>query len=372
MLKDFIKKHIHRKESSKPVVLWWGRHDSGYSRNRMVWSLFESLGWQNVEFRPLSSDFGCMESVVRNIQKPDLVWVASFRHRDAVHACMGAKKWRVPVIFDPLISSYEKDVFERRKWPEGHKSAVYAKKSERNLFSRADLVVADTKAHADFFIDQLGVDRRKTGILYVGAEEKSFAPYEKPVLSSGEIPEILFYGSFLELHGVDVIVRAAMQSNDIKAKWVLLGDGPCRHGLKKLASGCQSVVFEDPVPYSMLPSRIVKADILLGVFGATKKSDLVIPNKIFQAMAMAKPVITQKASAYPDELAESGVIGWTDPGSPDSLAEMAESWLCEPVSLLKRGMETRTLYDRFFSGSILEKQLCDIVSNAFLNMRKGI
>lgn len=378
MLDKLIKKNIRKKSLSKPVVLWWGRHDSGYSRNRMIWSLFESLGWHNTEFRPLSSDFGYLDSVLRNITRPDLVWVASFRHRDAVHAYMRAQRWRVPVIFDPLISSYEKDVFERKKWPEGHRNAASAKNIEKKIFSRADMIVADTDAHAGFFMNELGTDRRKTRVLYVGAEDQ-FSPAPSAISvsgnQSGRKPEILFYGSFLELHGVDVIVRAARMSSHINADWVLLGDGPCHNGLKKIAEGAENIFFEEPVPYSVLPSRMAKADIVLGVFGGTKKSDLVIPNKIFQAMAMGKPVITQKASAYPETLRNSDVIGWTEPCSPESLSVIAGKWLdkCgELTELSIRGTKTRELYETFFSRSILEKQLADIIKTAFSNKSRGI
>lgn len=373
---DFIKKNQPVKPEGKSV-LWWGRHDSGYSRNRMVWSLFESLGWTNYDFKPLSSDFGYLESFVRNVSKPDLVWVASFRQRDAIHASMKARDWNVPIIFDPLISSYEKDVFEKKKWPSNHKNAMKSRANEKRIFSCVDLVVADTEAHAEFFNQSLGVDPRKTRVLFVGAEEDSFNPdlyvkklYNRP--PSSETLEILFYGSFLELHGVDVIVDAAMMTSDLNVKWVLLGDGPCRIGLSRKAGNNPFIAFEGPVPYKNLPERIAKADILLGVFGATKKSDIVIPNKIFQSMAMAKPVITQKAISYPQDLMGSSVIGWVSPGSATSLAEKVREWVGKSSELQERGRNTRIIYERYFSRSILEKQLSDIVSTAISNMRKGL
>lgn len=76
---------------------------------------------------------------------------------------------------------------------------------------------------------------------------------------------MLFYGSFLELHGVDIIVKAALACADLDVKWVLLGNGPCKKGLEKLAGKNPQIVFESPVSYSLLPARIAKADILLGV-----------------------------------------------------------------------------------------------------------
>lgn len=368
-----IRKNAPDSGGNRKTVLWWGRFDPGYSRNRLVWGLFDSLGWKNVPFRPLSSDLGYFESIIRMLQKPDLIWVPCFRHRDAVSACIMARKWNIPVVFDPLISAYEKEVFEKKKWPVAHKRSVKLKKWEKRLFAMADLVVADTHAHADFFHSSFGTDKRKIKVLFVGAEEDSF----KGILNEkAEEPErkieVLFYGSFLQLHGVDIIADAAMKTRDLDIRWVLLGDGPCKESLKSAASGNPSFSFEDPVPYSRLPERISRADILLGVFGSTIKAGLVIPNKIFQAMAMAKPVITMAASSYPEEVSASDVIGWVRPGSSEELSEKVREWVNDPSSLKERGKRTRALYERFFSRDILKTQLSGIIDTAFANMRKGI
>lgn len=74
------------------------------------------------------------------------------------------------MILGTLISAYEKEVFERQKWPVNHAEAIRVRDWERRLFARADMVVADTDAHADFFMRHLGVDSRKLKTLYVGAE----------------------------------------------------------------------------------------------------------------------------------------------------------------------------------------------------------
>lgn len=97
-----------------------------------------------------------------------------------------------------------------------------------------------------------------------------------------------------------------------------------------------------------------------------------IPNKIFQAMAMAKPVITRAASSYPCQVSESDAIGWVKPGSSESLAEMVRKWVLSPEMLVERGKKARKLYDDFFETIVLEKQLCEIIAAAFVNWRKGI
>lgn len=159
-----------------PSLLWWGRSDRDYSRNRIVMTLLSELGFRIQYFHPRSSYTGSMEAHFYNLKKPDVIWVPCFRQRDIVSASRWAKKWNIPFIVDPLISAYEKEVFERNKWsPDSHK-AERRRLWEAGLFSLADVIVADTPAHAEFFTETLGVAPGKLSVLYVGAENDFFKP----------------------------------------------------------------------------------------------------------------------------------------------------------------------------------------------------
>lgn len=338
-----------------PQVLWWGRSDPEYSRNRILRRLFADLGWEVRFFRPLSSRTGGIEAFFYGLERPDLVWVPCFRQRDIRSAAGWARKWQTPLVLDPLISAYQKEVFERRKWAPGSRAAEKKRRQEGALFASADGVVADTAAHAEYFRQKLNVRSDKLGILYVGAEVElfKFCPPERMAPPF----EILFFGSFLPLQGADVIVRAAAMTPDLPVRWVLLGDGELKARIKAQARGLPRVVFEPWVPYRQLPGRIARAHMALGIFGTTPKADLVIPNKVFQAMAVGRPVITRAAGAYPAPVGNSDVIGWVPPGDPAALADRVRSWLKNPADLTGRGEETRRLFDTFFSAAELRKQL---------------
>ncbi|MFZ5570723.1 MAG: glycosyltransferase [Thermodesulfobacteriota bacterium] len=345
-----------------PTVLWWGRTERDYSRNRIVRGLFADLGWEVAYFHPFSSQLGLLEAAVRRPSRPDLLWVPCFRHRDIHSAAVWAKKWRVPLVLDPLISAYEKEVFERRKWPPESPRAERRRLWEAGLFRKGDILVADTSAHAAFFQERLHVQPDKCHVLFVSAEAGLFEP--RPLPEAGPPFELLFYGSFLELHGVEVIVRAAKLFDRPDVVWTLLGEGDLKEAIRAEARGYPNIRFESWIPYETLPDRIARAHILLGVFGPTVLTDLVIPNKIFQAMAMGRPVITSRSRGYAGTLDGSEVIGWVPDGDPAALAGKVREWLADPASLARRGLATRGLFDLHFSPARMKTALKDILDHA--------
>ena len=352
-----------------PTILWWGRSDPEYSRNRIILNLLSGLGWSTHIFHPLISGLGVMEAYFRRLKRPDVIWVPCFRHRDIASASYWASRWQVPLIIDPLISAYEKEVFERNKYDPGSLKGRKRRYREADLFSRADIVVADTPAHAEYFNTELNVPLDNLMTLYVGAETDLFKPVDVPHLKKPY--QILFYGSFLRLQGAETIVAAAKQTRDLGITWTLLGEGDLKSDCMQMADGYDHIRFEPWMDYQKLPDRISQAHVLLGIFGTSLKADLVIPNKIFQAMAVGRAVITRRSKAYVDTLNESETIGWVPAGDPSALAFLVRKWFEDPSHLMGRGRQTRRLFDTFFGGPILQAAL-DKVLDAALHKQSGL
>jgi len=176
-------------------------------------------------------------------------------------------------------------------------------------------------------------------------------------------------GSFQPSMGTDVIVKAAGLSRDMPCKWILIGEGDDKPEAQRLAQGLPNVEFAGWVPYEALPEHMAGMHILLGIFGTTLKTDFVIPNKIFEAMAVARPLITQTARSYKDNIGSSGVIGWVPRGDPEALAGKVRSWIAEPAALSSRGEATRRLFDEHFGDRRMIAQLGGILSGVMLPLQ---
>jgi glycosyltransferase involved in cell wall biosynthesis len=341
--------------------LWWGRFDVGYARNRILRGQLAELGWQVRDFHPRVNRLGDWEAWLRWLPRPDLVWVPCFRQRDLAAASRWARSRGVPLLFDPLISAYDKQVDERGKLAADSPSARRLLAWERALFARADRVIADTPAHADYFVEMLGVPRTRVAVVYVGAESAQFRPQPTGAQGAAAPMEVLFYGSFIPLQGPATVVEAARRYQGPPVRWVLLGNGPLRKDCEARATGLTNVAFEDWLPYEQLPARIQRADLLLGVFGTTPKAGRVIPNKVFQALAAGKPVVTRAAPAYPAELlaAESSGLVWVNAGDAQDLADRVAALAADRAALQRLGEGSIHTSQTYFSEAVVRRQLRD-------------
>jgi glycosyltransferase involved in cell wall biosynthesis len=348
--------------ADRRVVLWWGRFDPDYSRNRIIRKYLAELGWQVVDFHPWLSSIGDIEARLRRLPRPDIVWVPCFRQRDVTAASRWARWQGIPLLFDPLISAYDKQVDERAKLSIKSRKARALLSWECALFAKANWVLADTDAHANYFFEVLAVPRDRLAVIFVGAELEAFRPM--PLPEDSEQLEVLFFGSFIPLQGPEVVVEAAKRYQGPNIRWTMLGNGPLRQRCEFVAQGLRNFTFEDWLPYAQLPERIQRASILLGIFGTTPKADRVIPNKVYQSLACGRPVVTRRSSAYPAELLrqdESGIY-WVPPGDPEALARCVEGLAKNRGELSRGATNAYATLQHYFSEPVIRKQLNDLLT----------
>lgn len=335
----------------KKIIIWWGRSDPTYSRNQILRKILRQLNYKIIDFYPYISYFGYIQALFQIKTKPCAIWVPCFRQRDIHSASKWAKKNTIPLIFDPLISSWDKQVGERKKFLPNSFLSEKLKKKESQIFNKADFLIADTEAHKKFFNEIFNFPKNKIFTINVGADEKFFFPdFSKNKIHN----EILFYGSFLELHGIDTILEAAKLTINKKIKWTLLGN----YNKYKFNNLPSNIHLEKTIAISKLRQRIIKSTILLGIFSSSEKGNNVIPNKVFQSLACGKPVITRKADAYPKEIIDEKMgIYFVEPNNPNALAQKVIDILKDNKKILNNSKEAYKTFINFFSNKKIEKQI---------------
>lgn len=341
-------------------VLFWGRFDHGYSKTRVNIAMFRALGWE-VDFFDVKwcCRFGDVEAFFRGLNrrgKYDLVFVPVCRQRDIAAACRWAHRRGIKVLFDPMISAWDKKVLEQKKWKASERRAKKLLARERALMAMPDFIVWDTSCHVDFAAEYLGVPREKMCPLFTGTDEKVF----KPVADEGESDgtfRVLYHGAYLPLHGTETIVEAARLTQHLPIRWDFLGWGAYKAETEKRAEGLSNVRFLDKVPYEQVAKVICSHDIVMGVFGTTAKAARVIGNKVYEAMACARPVINEFCTGYPPSAKECKAIKFIPAGDANALVAAVEEYRADWQNKESYFSAAREFFERELSMSVVKSQL---------------
>jgi len=214
---------------------------------------------------------------------------------------------RARLVFAPLVTLTETLVDDRQVYRRGGFRARLAAFLDRRTLEAADLVLLDTETHRGYVRRRITA-RARTATLYLGADRR-FTAEAPPIRRPGDVLRVLFYGQYVPLHGVLVIVEAAaLAGPDARMEFTMIGTGPDREAAQALAEarGCDHVRFEDWVPFDALPGKLRECDVALGIFGLTSKARMVIPTKVYQAAAAGRAIVTGDTPAIrevftPDE-----------------------------------------------------------------------
>lgn len=267
---------------------------------------------------------------------------------------------RAGLVFAPLVSLSETLVLDRGVFRAGGLRARAVAGLDRATFRAADLVLADTAAHAEYLVG-LGAPRERVAVWPLGVE-----PEFLPARPAAPVPgRVLFYGRYLPLHGVDTIVAAAARLG-ARVELVLIGAGPERARIEALAraSGAR-VTWRDPVPLAALPDELVRAAVVLGVFGTGAKAAMVVPNKVWQAAAAGRPLVTRDGAALREVLTPGEHCLACPPGDAGALAAAIARLLEDPALAERLGRTARAHVTSEFGPERQAARLAGLLATRF-------
>lgn len=171
----------------------------------------------------------------------------------------------------------------------------------------ASFLLLDTQAHIRYFVDAFGIPPEKFAALPVGCNEEIFYP-RCDLKSNSNGFTVLYYSSYLPLHGVDIVVQAAKRLEKYSGiKFRLVGNGLTYNNVKAFVykTGINNIEFIPPMSIEKLAMEIALADVCLGGhFGSGEKAQRVIPGKIYQILASKKPLIAAETIANKELLTD--------------------------------------------------------------------
>jgi glycosyltransferase involved in cell wall biosynthesis len=346
-------------------VAYFGTWERGYPRNDQVVSALESTAVDvdlvHEEMWAGRHKFGLTPTVLPRLARAELRLARAAVSDDVDALIVGypgqfdlwsARRHGKPVVFNAMVSLYDTFVEDRERFRDGSLPAKALRGLDRAAFRASDLVVADTQANADFMRELAGLD--EMAVCYVGAEERLF----RAAWQRREDFHVLFVGKFAPLHGVDVILDAARRLPDVPFR--IVGTGQATHLLDPKPPNVEHIPW---VEYARLPDEYAVAGCALGVFGASRKTERVIPHKAFQALAVGTPVLTADTMAA-RELLVDGRDSLLVERDADSLAKAIIA-LRDDRELAERiGRGGRATFEREASEAVLGLRWRDAVERA--------
>jgi len=293
----------------------------------------------------------------RRIRNIDYIVVGYIGQLDVLFAKLFAPGKRI--IFNPMISLYDTLVNDRKtvRNPLLKEFLFWLDKKSCEL---ADLVVLDTKEHADYFKRKFKLGN--VDVLYVGAED-IFKPMKgKGHSGKGKEFKILYYGKFTPLHGTRHVIETAKlleKHKDIKFEIIGTGQTYKEDLMFARKLGVKNIKFTKWVDYKQLPEKIAESDICLGGhFDRGKKALRVVPNKVFQIIAMGKPVVINGGKAMRDAGFKDDVnCVFSEAGNPKSIAKDVLKLKKSPGLRNKTGKGARKLFVDNYSDKKIAKNL---------------
>ena len=261
------------------------------------------------------------------------------------------------LIFNPLVSLYDTLIDDRNLFSPNSLAAHFLFFLDRLAFRLADRIVLDTDVHIDYISEKFGIDRDKFERVFVGADEEVFSSRSRPESVSPFV--VLFVGKFIPLHGIPYIIKAAGMLEEEDVRFEIVGSGQLYDEIMELCRrlDVKHITFTDWIPYQQLADKMAQAHLCLGIFGESGKASRVIPNKVFQGLAVGMPVITGDSPASRELLTSDQSAVLVPMADPAALASAIRALKADGALREKIALGGQKIFRQRCSAEALGNQL---------------
>ena len=320
-----------------------GREDE-YSRTHIVLQTLRENGHAVVPILPPNKSFkhypGLLLKFLKTHRECDLIVVGFYGHLLMPFVWLLARK---PILFDALVSTY----FVMRDRLDLKGFSLKAKiffLLDKMVMAMADKIVMETNDHIIERHEEFGTPRERFTRIFLPADDNVLQPRQYSRTDGAFL--VHFHGEFARFHGVKYIVEAARLLADENVRFQIIGTGQDHAECVALAHkyGLTNCNFIDRVPYAKLAHYMAKADVCLGIFGDTKRTLHELTNKVIEAMAMGRPIITTDNAPVRELLHHEESAFLIPPADPQALAKAIRTLKNNPSHCQQLGKNAYAVY----------------------------
>jgi glycosyltransferase involved in cell wall biosynthesis len=263
-------------------------------------------------------------------------------------------------VFDPLVSLWDTFAGDRGLVAAGGWKAGAIRGVDRVAFALPHLVLADTREHAAYFQAEFGLPDRGVAVVPVGARPEPRADGAATAHGAGGAITVFQYGKWSPMHGAETVLAAADLLREEPIRFVFAGEGQLSAELRGdiARRGLSNVEWLGALSMNELRARTLAADVCLGVFGGSDKAARVVPNKVYDALACGRPVVTADTPGIREAL-HDGEDGLLVPASDGASLAGALMRLVDQGERARLGVAALATYRRAYTpeavaGALLE------------------
>ncbi len=303
------------------------------------------------------------------LKKPDVVIATSPQFFCGWAGVWAARLKRVPFVLEI-----------RDIWPESI-AAVGAMRPgigvrflewlEKRMYRAASHIVAVGTGYRDKIVPKVPEMARQISVLPNGVDGESFCPLPADdafleAYGLGDKFVCSYVGTIGMAHGLGVVVRAAKRLQQAGRKdiaFLIVGDGATRAALEQQAKDegvDDCVVFTGRLSKEKMPSVLASSDCCLIHLSGTALFATVIPSKIFETMAMQRPIIMGVCGPAREIVMEAGAGVPMTPESEEELVQIVTDWADNRDATIAMGRDARQF--------VLEHYHRDDLAAAFLGL----
>lgn len=374
--------------SNQLSVCFFGTYDQNYTSNQMILRGLKSQGVKVIEVnyhigvtqitnQKQLGAFALLSRVIKKwklikeviakwpqIKKTDIIYVGYPGHFDVFLAYPIAKLLRKKLVFNPLLIFYigfseEQGILNKQslmgklvKWGEGL------------VYRLVDLAFADTPYQKTHLLKLFNLPASKLKVLPIGADEGVYKHI--PYKANGKDINVVYYGLYSPIHGVEHLVEAAkILKKEPGIRFTMVGNGNRYQEIRALIDKYKltNFTFHLDAPEKEQFPLIASADVFLGFLQKHPTVDRVIPNKVYQGLAMGKVVLTAESPVSRSMFVHKDNIYFCQAANPSSIAKGLLELRDNPSLRQSIADNAFQLFDKNFSSTAIGKQLVAHINN---------
>ncbi len=315
----------------------------------------------------------CREST--RVQRPDVIVATTPQFFCGWAGVLASRMCRVPLVLEV-----------RDIWPESIKTVgamknarllSFLERLEQWMYRSAAHIVTVGEGYRENILSKATVANR-ISVISNGVDLNRFAPGAKEALflRKWDLQRKFvcsYVGTLGMAHGLRVVIDAAhllRQGGRDDIRFCLVGDGAERCALEAYARErgvADSVVFTGRQSKEAIPAILSSSDASLIHLKKSELFKTVIPSKIFETMAMQRPIIMGVDGEARDIVSQAGASLNMEPGCPHSLASAVERLADYPQLAKRLGQRARNFVSQFYNRDVLAAQYLDLLERVAEN-----